>query len=102
MERIVFTMERVMTNKTCEIVLGLIALTAPLYFMKTLYVVWFGPLEVFFGFKSERWTWLVLTLVDFVGLLTLLPSRKKGRVMQIVMTLWVIEMLLVFVATFVR
>jgi len=94
--------EKVMSNKTWATTFGLIALVAPLYFLKTLYVVWFGPYEVFVGFQSEQWTWLVLSLVDFVGFLTTLPAREKGRVIQIVMALWAIEMLLVFVATLVR
>ena len=94
--------ERVMANRTGATILGLVAVIAPLYFLKTLYVVWFGPMDVFVGFQSERSTWFVLATVDAVAFLTTLPAREKGRIIQIVMGLWTIEMSLVFLATIVR
>jgi len=95
-------MERVMANKTGAILLGLVSIIAPLYFLKTLYVVWFGPTEIFVGFQSERSTWFILATVDAVAFLTTLPAREKGRIIQIVMGLWTIEMSLIFLATVVR
>ncbi|HBP01431.1 MAG: hypothetical protein UY41_C0009G0018 [Candidatus Moranbacteria bacterium GW2011_GWE1_49_15] len=94
--------EKIMSNETNVKIFGFIAILAPVYFLKTLYSVWFGPLEVFIGFQSEKSTWLVLTIVDAVGFLTTLPSREKGRVIQMVTCLWTIEIFLVWVATIVR
>lgn len=59
-------------------------------------------MDIFVGFKSESSTWLVLTIVDGVGFMTSLPSRKKGRIMQILMGMWTIEIGLVYLATLVR
>jgi hypothetical protein len=101
-EKITVFIERVMANKTYEMLIGLVALIAPLYFLKTVYVVWFGPDEVFVGFESESSTWLVLAIVDVVGFLASLPSRRKGRVIQIVMALWSINLFLVYLATIIR
>ena len=102
MEKIIIFVERIMANKTYETILVLIAVMAPLDFLKILYAVWFGPMEVFVGFESEKTTWLVLAIIDAVGFITTLPARKKGRVIQIVMGLWVIEMFLVYLATILR
>lgn len=102
MEKLVVLMERLLSNRTYAIILGLIAIVAPVYFLKTLFNVWFGPVEVLVGFKSEKWTWLVIAAVNTVGFLTTLPAREKGRVIQIVIGLWSIEMSLVFLATIIR
>ena len=102
MERIIVFVERIMANKTYETIIGLLAIISPLYFLKTLYVVWFGPMKVFVGFESEKSTWLVLAIVDTIGFITTLPARKKGRVIQIVMGLWSAEMFLFYLATIVR
>lgn len=102
MERLTVLMEKIMANRTNEIILGIIALIAPVYFFKTIWAVWFGPIENFIGFKAEKNTWLIMTIVDSVGFLTTLPSRKKGRVVQIVMFLWAVDLLLVYLATLIR
>ena len=102
MEKITVFMERVMTKKFWLVVLGLIAIIAPLYFLKTLYEVWFGSYDVFLGFKLERTTFLVMAIVDTVGFLTTLPARKNGRIIQVVMGLWSIEMYLLYIGTFIR
>ncbi|HAV11376.1 MAG TPA: hypothetical protein DCX32_02425 [Candidatus Moranbacteria bacterium] len=101
-EKVVALMEKTMENETYARIFGLIAILAPIYFLKTVHTVWFGPMEVFIGFQSERSTWLVLTIVDAVGFLTTLPARKKGRIIQIVTALWTIEIFLVWIATVVR
>ncbi len=102
MERFTVWVEKIMATRRGEFILGFIAMAAPLYFLKTLYAVWFGPTEVFVGFQSERWTWLVLGLVDMVAYITTLPSRRKGLVMRIIVGMWTVEMFLVFLATLVR
>ena len=102
MEFLTVFMERLMKNKTALTVLGIISMIAPLYFLKTLYNVYFGPMEDFVGYQSEQYTWLVMAVVDTVGFLTVLPAREKGRIMQIVMASWSIEMYLLFIATLVR
>lgn len=102
MEKLVVFAEKIMANKKWEKILGLISLLSPIYFLKTLYAVWFGPLDVFIGFQSERSTWLVLATVNAVGLFTLLPTRRNGRIMQIVMLMWVTEMTLLYLATIIR
>ena len=99
---IVEYVEKVLENKIANIIVGIISLIAPLYFLSTLYEVWFGSHEVFRGFYIERWTWLVLSIVDGVGFLTTLPAREKGRIIQVVMAMWTIEMFLVYMATLVR
>ena len=102
MEKITVFIERIMANKTYEMILGLVAIIAPLYFLKTVYVVWFGSAEVFVGFESEKSTWLVLAIVDAVGFFVTLPSREKGRVIRVVMAFWTIDLILVYLATIVR
>ena len=102
MERIIVLIEKIVGNKIGEVIIGIIAIASPLYFLKTLYAVWFGPAELIAGFKSESFTWLVLTIANFSGFLAVVPARKKGRVMQIVTAAWTIEMSLVFIASLVR
>ena len=102
METLIQFAERIMADSLYAMILGLVAAIAPLYFLKTVYAVWFGTYEVFIGFKSQRSTWLVLGLIDGVALFTLLPARESGLVMQIVMIMWMIEMFLIYAATFVR
>lgn len=102
MERFTVFVEKIMANKIYETILGFVAMIAPLYFLKTLYAVWFGAPEVFVGFEAEKSTWLVLAIVNAVGFITTLPSRKKGRVIRIVVGMWVVEMFLVYLATIVR
>jgi len=102
MERLTIFAENIMANKTYATFLGLVAVVAPLYFLKTIYAVWFGPMDVFVGFESEKSTWLVLAIVDGVGFIATLPAREKGRVIQVVMGLWTVEMFLVYLATIVR
>lgn len=79
METITIFAEKIMSNKYGSFILGAIAVIAPLYFLKTVFNVWFGPPEILIGFKSEQSTWAVLTVVDAVALFTTLPSRKKRQ-----------------------
>jgi len=102
MEWLTLKVEAFVSSKKREMIIGMIAAIGPLYFFKTLYAVWFGTYEVFVGFESEKNTFLVLAFVDFIGFLSTLPSREKGRVMQWVMGLWTVEMFLLYVATIVR
>lgn len=101
-ERVTVFMEEKMRYERIVLVIGIISIIAPIYFFKTAYVIWFGPMDVFIGFQSERWTWVLLTIVDIVGFLSLLPARRNARVMQVVMLLWILGMSLVSLATFVR
>ena len=101
-ENLTVFMEGIMKHKMATLVLGVIVVAAPVYFLKTVYIIWFGPTEVFVGFQSERMSWIVLTIVDAAGFLSMLPSRKSGRIMQVVMFLWPVEMFLVVLATFIR
>lgn len=101
-ENLTALMERIMRHNRAPLILGVVVIIAPVYFLKTVYTIWFGPLEVFVGFQSERISWIVLTIVDAAGFLSLLPARENGRIMQVVMFLWTIEMFLVVLATFVR
>ncbi|MFC1645251.1 hypothetical protein ACFL08_04460 [Patescibacteria group bacterium] len=57
LEKITVFMEKAMENKTRATVLGLVVAIAPLYFLKTLYVICFGPYDIFVGFQAERMTW---------------------------------------------
>lgn len=102
MEWITVLMERLLADKRREAVVGVIAIIAPLYFTKTLFVVCFGPLDVFVGFETEKFTWLIMAVIDFIGFLATLPSRKKGRVIQWVMGLWAFEMFSLFFITLIR
>ena len=101
-EKVTVFMEEKMRYERTVLVIGIISIIAPVYFFKTVYVIWFGPMDVFIGFQSERWTWVLLTIVDIVGFLSVLPARKNGRVIQVVMLLWILGMSLVSLATFVR
>lgn len=102
METITVFMEKVMANNKYATMFGIVALVGPIFFIKTLYAVWFGSPEILVGFKSENATWFILSVVDLVAFFTTLPARKKGRVMQVLMGLWTIEMSLVFLATIIR
>jgi len=101
-EKITILIERITENKIGKATFGIIAIVAPLYFLKTLYAVWFGPMEVFIGFQSESYTWIILSAANFSGFLTVVPARKKGRIMQIITALWTIELFMVYIATFIR
>jgi len=101
-ERIINIVERAQSTKKGMIVFMIIAAIGPIYFLNTVYAVWFGPEEVLYGFKSERDTFLILAIVNGVTFLTTLPAREKGRVIQVTMAAWVVEMSLVFLATVIR
>jgi hypothetical protein len=101
-ESVTVFIERLLLKRSWEIAFGLIALIAPLYFIKTLWSIWFGPMEIFVGYKAEKITWLVMVVVDAVGFLSTLPAREKGRIMQVVMFLWTVDLFFVLLATLVR
>jgi len=93
-ENLTVFMEKVLANKKGSYLIGLITLIAPLYFFKTLYAVWFGPIEILNGFKSQNSTWLVFVVINFITFLTTLPAREKGRINQIITACWVVEMII--------
>ena len=101
MERLTVFIEHSMQNKYVLWLITFISIVAPVYFLRTVWDVWFGPPEVLLGFQTQRYVLLVLVISDSVAFLTTLPARKKGRIMQLIMFAWAVEMALLTIATFI-
>lgn len=101
-ENFLNALERFMKTTMGSALFLIVSLISPIYFMKTVYTVWFSPYDIFIGFKSQWEVWLVLAISNMFALLSLLPGRKSTRIMQVVMGLWVIDMSLIFLATIIR
>lgn len=96
-EKITVQIEKMMANNICLFVIYMIAIASPLSFLWTLHSVAYGPIENFISFKSQIITWYFLTLANVVSFVTTLPSRKKGRVVQLVMLMWTVEMIMLLI-----
>jgi len=101
-EKLTVLSEKTMGNKKLTQLVAIISLVSPIFFIKTVYAVWFGSAEVLVGFKAEQATWIVMLFVNIVTLFSVLAGRKNNRIIQIVMLLWTINVFLLLLATIVR
>jgi len=101
-EKITVLSEKTMSNKKLVTLVGIISLISPVFFIKTIFTVWFGSPEILVGFKSEQMTWIVMLFVNIVTLFSVLAGRKNNRIIQIVMLLWTINVFLLLLATIVK
>lgn|GEM_PF-4545456 len=101
-EKLTVLSEKTMGNKKLTLLVAIISLVSPIFFIKTVYAVWFGSAEVLVGFKAEQATWIVMLFVNIVTLFSVLAGRKNNRIIQIVMLLWTINVFLLLLATIVR